>query len=156
MRIRPATPGDANAISDVLEELVAAGRRAKNSDPEFVLRHYIRHPDRVQCSVAADDDGRILGFQSLKIARESNPYDTPVGWGIIGTHVRPTAARTGVGKHLFSASQEAARASGLRKIEAFIGADNEAALTYYKAMGFRTYRREEGVICKVYEVPSQT
>jgi ribosomal protein S18 acetylase RimI-like enzyme len=128
----------------------------KNSDPGFVLRHYINHPDRIQCSVAIDDKGGILGFQSLKIARQTNPYGTPVGWGIIGTHVRPTAARRGVGRCLFSASQHAARSSGLEKIEAFIGADNEAALTYYEAMGFRSYRRKDGAICKAYEVPAPT
>ncbi|MGH9439002.1 MAG: GNAT family N-acetyltransferase, partial [Terriglobia bacterium] len=54
------------------------------------------------------------------------------------------ATRRGVGRQLFSASEAAARSSGLEKIEAFIGADNESALTYYEAMGFRTYRHSKG------------
>ncbi len=155
MRVRPATPDDANAISEILDELFAAKKRSKAGDPAFALSHYIGHPDRIQCSLAVDSDGKILGFQSLKIARETNPYGTPEGWGIIGTHVRPSAARKGVGKKLFSATRGAACASGLEKIEAYIGVDNEAALTYYEAMGFRSYRRVEGAICMVNELPSQ-
>jgi GNAT superfamily N-acetyltransferase len=154
VRIRSATPDDAHAISDVLEELVAAKKRAKPGDPAFVLRHYIEHPDRIQCAVAVDEDDTILGLQSLKIARETNPYGTPVGWGIIGTHVRPSAARRGVGRQLFPATLTAAQTAGLEKIEAYIGAGNEAALTYYEAMGFRTWRGEDGAICKAYDVSS--
>ncbi|KGI77978.1 GNAT family N-acetyltransferase [Oleiagrimonas soli] len=152
MNVRGAIPDDAEAISDVLEELVAAGKRTKPGDAAFVLRHYIVDPDRVQCSVAVDDDGRILGLQSLKRAREGNSYGTPVGWGIIGTHVRPSAARKGVGRGLFAAIRDAAHAAGLERIEAYIGADNDVALDYYGALGFRVHRHEDGIVCKVYEV----
>jgi len=150
MIVREADVDDAEGVSDVLTELVAAGKRSKASDPGFALNHYIADPDRILCSVAVDDDGTILGFQSLKHAREGNPYGTPVGWGIIGTHVRPTAARRGVGRALFAASEAAARGARIEKIEAFIGANNAQGLTYYEAMGFRTYREPEGVVAKMF------
>lgn len=152
MIVRPATEADAEGMSGVLSELVAAGKRRKASDAEFALTHYITDPDRIECSVAEDTNGRILGFQSLKLARDGNPYGTPKGWGIIGTHVRPSAARRGVGRALFAATREAARKAGLTRIEAFIGAGNETALSYYEAMGFRTYREAEGAVPKVFEV----
>ena len=140
-------------MSDVLEELIAAGKRSKPGSAGFALSHYIRHPHRLHCFVAMDDSGRILGFQSLKLAHESNPYGTPAGWGIIGTHVRPSAARTGVGSRLFAATLEGARKTRLPAIEAYIGEENAAALAYYDAMGFTTTsRRPTGAICKSFHL----
>ena len=149
MKIREALSSDAEAMSDVLEELVAAGKRQNKSDPGYALAHYIRHPHRLHCFLALDDEGRLLGFQSLKIADEANQYGTNVGWGIIGTHVRPSAARIGVGSALFAAALAGAREAGLPAIEAYIGEQNSAALAYYDALGFTTYRRPSGIVCKV-------
>lgn len=153
IEVREATVDDAQAIGAVLDALVAAGKRSKRSDAAFALAHYVTDPERIRCSVAVGENGTIVGFQSLKHAREGNPYDTPVGWGIIGTHVRPSAAGRGVGRALFVASLEAARAAGIEKIEAFIGAGNAEGLGYYERMGFRTYREPDGVVAKAFDVP---
>jgi GNAT superfamily N-acetyltransferase len=156
MHIREAATADAQAMSDVLEELVAAGKRHKRSDAGFALSHYIQHPHRLHCFLAIDEDEGILGFQSLKVADEANPYGTPLGWGIIGTHVRPSAARSGVGSGLFAATLSACRKAGLPAIEAYIADENSAALNYYEAIGFRTYRRTEGITCKVFQLAEST
>jgi GNAT superfamily N-acetyltransferase len=147
--IREAAASDAEAMSHVLQELVAAGKRAKAADRTFALSHYIEHPHRLHCFAAFDDRGRMLGFQSLKLAHSGNPYETPTGWGIIGTHVRPSAARNGIGSRLFAATVAAAREAGLPAIEAYIGEENGAALDYYGAVGFKIYRRSGTAICKV-------
>jgi GNAT superfamily N-acetyltransferase len=139
-------------MSDVLEELIAAGKRSKAAEADFVRSHYLEHPHRLHCFVAVDDGGKILGFQSLKRAEHGNPYGTRAGWGIIGTHVRPSAARTGVGSRLFEATAAAAREAGLPMIEAYIGDDNSAALAYYEALGFSTSRRADRAICKALEL----
>lgn len=152
MLIREATPADADAMSDVLQELIAAGQRTRPGDADFVLSHYINHPHRLHCVLAMDESGGILGFQSLKCAHEGNPYGTPIGWGIIGTHVRPSSARTGVGSRLFEATLEGAREAGLAVIEAYIGEENAAALAYYEALGFTTCRRSDGAICKSVQI----
>ena len=152
MEIREARVSDAEAISDLLEELIAAGRRTKPGHAHFALSHYIRHPDRLHCFVAVGENGRILGLQSLKLAREGNAYGTPTGWGIIGTHVRPSTARMGIGSRLFSATLAGARQAKLPAIEAYIGEENSAALDYYEALGFRAYRRSDGAICKAYRL----
>jgi ribosomal protein S18 acetylase RimI-like enzyme len=150
--IREAILADADAMSDVLQELIAAGKRTRAADADFVLSHYLGHPHRLCCFVAVEDGGRTLGFQSLKRAHEGNPYGTPIGCGIIGTHVRPSAARTGVGSRLFEAILEGARKAGLPAIEAYIGEENSAALAYYEALGFRTCRRSNGAICKALQI----
>ena len=151
-RIRPATRADTAGISLVLKELVAAGKRTRPSDQEFTRTHYIDNPHRIECLVAVDENGEILGFQSLSIAVEGNAYGAPTGWGMIGTHISPRAARRGLGAQLFSAMLSAARQSGIPAIDAYIGVTNQEGQAYYEAMGFRTYRRPEGSVCKCYEV----
>ncbi|WP_245484998.1 GNAT family N-acetyltransferase [Rhizobium leguminosarum] len=135
-------------MSEMLQRLVAAGKRTARADVDFVREHYIGHPVGIRCSLAEDDDGNLLGFQSLIRATDGNPYDTPTGWGIVGTHVSPDAARTGVGSQLFEVTRQAAIEAGLEKIEAFIGIGNEVAQAYYERMGFRTYRTTETAVCK--------
>lgn len=148
MRIREAVAADAEGIAEVLHALVVAGRRRGSAEVSYVIRHYLEHPDRLGVTLAAGDDGTILGFQSLKCSSPGNPYDTPDGWGIIGTHVRPSAERQGVGRALFAASEAIARAAGLKGIEASIGNDNPIALAYYGAIGFHDHGKTAAAVCK--------
>ncbi len=152
MKIRPARLDDAKGMAAVQNEIFAAGLRKAPTDVAAVLENYIQHADRIECSVAEDEDGHILGFQSLRYARADNPYGVAEGWGIIGTHVSPQAARRGVGSALFAATRRAAKARGLKNIDASIGADNALGQSYYDAMGFMTYRQPEGLVCKVYRL----
>ena len=148
MHIRPAIPDDADGMSRVLVALTAAGLRTRPDSADFALQTYIAPPDGILCSVATDDDGTILRLQSLKRAVAGNPYGVTPGWGIIGTHIHPAAARRGIGAALFAATEAAARAAGLTDVDATIGADNAGGLAYYEAMGFRTYRQMDDAICK--------
>lgn len=75
-----------------------------------------------------------------------------MGWGIIGTHVSPLAARQGVGSGLFDVTKAAAVEAGIDNIEAFIGATNAEGQGYYEKMGFKTYRLAESAVCKVYRL----
>ncbi len=152
MIIRPAHEDDAAGIAGVLHDLVKAGKRTKQADPEFALTHYIAHPDKIECHVAEDDAGHIMGFQSLKWAEIGNEYGTPAGWAMIGTHISPKAARRGIGKALFASTLQAAHTSGVPAIEAFIGEANVEGQAYYEAMGFADYRRADGAICKALHI----
>lgn len=146
--IRPAEKRDAEGIAAVLADLVEAGKRKKRCDRQFALDHYVSHPDKIECYVAEDEDGSILGFQSLKLALTDNEYGVAPGWGVIGTHITPKAARRGVGRALFDATKQAAQRSGIPAIEAFIGSANTDGQAYYEAMGFRDYRSTENAVCK--------
>jgi ribosomal protein S18 acetylase RimI-like enzyme len=150
IKTRPATLDDADGMAAVQNEIFAAGLRKAPTDKTAILAAYIEHEDRIQCVVAQDADGRILGFQSLRLAKVGNPWDVAEGWGIIGTHVSPFAARKGVGSALFKETLQAAKAFGLRNIDASIGADNALGQAYYDAMGFQTYRTPENLVCKVF------
>ena len=152
MKIRSATPMDSEGMSAVLQEIVAAWKSDRPCSVEHVSAFYVEHPDRIECSVAKSDSGDILGFQSLKLAAEGNRWGVTPGWGFIGTYVKLGASRQGIGKALFAATREAAQKARLPSIDATIGEDNELGLAYYEAMGFRTYRRQTGLISKVYIV----
>lgn len=151
MIIRDATPEDVQQISAFLKELTASGKRTRPDDEAFVLTSYVEDPDKISCAVA-EEDGVILGFQSLKWAVLGNQWDVEPGWGIIGTHIKPSAARRGVGRALFSVTAQAAKKSGVPHIDASIGASNPEALAYYAAMGFQTYRTPERLVCKRFDV----
>ena len=148
MHIRAAKAADSAGVSLVLQELVAAGQRSKPADLEFARSHYVEHPDQLMCSVAETDADGIIGLQSLKIATSANAYGTPVGYGIIGTHIRPQFKRLGAGRLLFQHTYEAAKQSNLRAIEACIGPKNETGIAFYEALGFVTYRRFGHSKCK--------
>lgn len=145
---------DAERMSALLKELTASGKRRSPDTEDFVRAHYIESPWKIRCSVAEKGE-TILGFQSLIRAEVGNKSGVEPGWGIIGTHIRPSAARRGVGRALFAISREAARAASIEKIDASIASDNPEALAYYEAMGFRTYRTPEGLVCKCFDLKGQ-
>ncbi|MEM7546202.1 MAG: GNAT family N-acetyltransferase [Pseudomonadota bacterium] len=151
MIIRDGTSSDVDQMSSFLRDLTASGKRKSPDDEAFVLAYYINDPDKIRCTVA-EDDGLILGFQSLKRAQDGNQWGVKAGWGIIGTHIRPSAARRGVGRALFDVTRKAAGEAGLTHVDASISATNPEALAYYDAMGFRTYRTPADLICKCFEV----
>lgn len=132
-----------------------AGLRASPVDVALVRKRYLGLDHAVACTVA-EQEGRVVGFQSLKRAWPGNPYDVAEGWGIIGTHIHPDAGRSGLGRRLFAASLAAAKAAGLRHIDASIGVDNSPGLAYYAALGFTPYRESVGTIPHLFDVDHET
>ncbi|MEO0484698.1 MAG: GNAT family N-acetyltransferase [Pseudomonadota bacterium] len=141
MDLRPAVVADAPALSAMLFALKAAGKRTRPCDIEFVRDYYIANAQSILCAVAFDG-GEALGLQSLMRAADGNPYGAAPGYGIIGTHVSPTAARRGVARALFDATLKAARDAKLPVIEAYIQKSNAEGHAYYGAMGFAPVRED--------------
>ena len=152
MKVRHAVSADALKVSAYLKELTALGKRTLPDDAAFVQDNYIDNPVNIQCVVAEDVGGSILGLQVLKRATDGNAFGVEPGWGMIGTHVSPHAARRGVGKALFKSTCAAAQKAGLTQIDASIPVDNVDGQAYYEAIGFRTYRTPPGKICKCYNL----
>lgn len=151
IKIRPAQPTDAEDMAGVQNAIYRAGLRESPVEVALVHERYLGMEHRVACTVA-EQDGRVVGFQSLKRAWPENPYDVPEGWGIIGTHIHPDAGRSGLGRRLFATSLAAARAAGLKHIDATVGIDNSPALAYYSAMGFTPYREGSDAIPHRFDV----
>lgn len=146
IELRSARPTDAEDMAEVQNAIHRAGLRASPVDVTPVRERYLDDVEYGIACTVAEQDGRVVGFQSLKRAWPGNPYDVPEGWGVIGTHIHPDVGRSGLGRRLFAASLAAAQAAGLRHIDASIGADNPAGLAYYSALGFRPYRERGDTI----------
>lgn len=132
-------------MAEVQNAIYRAGLRASPVDDALIRERYLDTAHEVACTVA-EQDGRVVGFQSLKRAWPGNPYEVTEGWGVIGTHIRPDVGRNGLGRRLFPVSLAAARAAGLRHIDATISADNAPALAYYSAMGFVPYGERSDLV----------
>lgn len=152
---RPATPDDAEGMNDVLTPILERWQSTRPRGAEHIRAFYIEHGENIACTVACDG-ARIVGFQVLKRAWDGNPYDLPVGWGIIGTYVDGGAAGKGVGRALFAASHAAAEQAGIAHIDASIGADNPEGLAYYGAMGFVPYAEQPGLVQKRFDLVKNT
>lgn len=149
---REACPEDAQGMSNLITPILKGWNSARRGDPDHMLAYYIQHPDNIRCTVAVHETGRVIGFQSLILPNEGNPYDTPAGWGEIGTYVALDAARGGIGRALFDATRKAAGSAGIETIEASIPADNDKGLGYYSAIGFVTYATEPGLVRKRFDI----
>ena len=143
--LRPATPEDAEGMAAVQNAIFAAGLRKTPVDADRMRALYLNHPNTLAATLAVRD-GAVLGFQWLGRAWPGNEYGVAPGWGMIGTHIRPDAGRSGIGRRLFAETLAAAQRAGLAHIDASIGDDNAPAFAYYQAMGFRPYRKSEGRI----------
>ncbi|MBM1220751.1 GNAT family N-acetyltransferase [Ponticoccus sp. SC2-23] len=140
LRIRPAKNDDAQALTQVVNPIIAAGGTTAHQTPfdaSRLLRHYIAPPQLISCQVA-ERDGIPIGFQTL-VWPDDDGDPFPEGWAIIASFVSPDASGSGIGRKLFDATKAVAEASGVSVIDATIRSDNVSGLRYYEAMGFRDY-----------------
>lgn len=149
--IRLARSTDAEDMADVQNAIYRAGLRSSPVDAALIRERYLDTEYGLACTVA-EQEGRVVGFQSLMRAWPGNPYNVAEGWGIIGTHIHPDAGRSGLGRCLFVKSLETAKAAGLRHIDASIGVGNLPALAYYATLGFVPYREGIDTIPHRFEV----
>lgn len=145
MLIRKAIPADAAELAALLNEIIRAGGTTAietELTPQEFDEWFISGEYPLSCLVA-EADGLLYGFQSLSLFG-----DPPKGWADIATFARIAPKKPGVGRALFAATKEAARALGLEAINATIRADNVSGLGYYGKMGFETYKVVEAVPLK--------
>jgi L-amino acid N-acyltransferase YncA len=145
--IRDVTRADAAALADLLNAIIAQGGTTALEKPytaDALAEAYLVGPDVHCCFVAVDPGtGRIEGFQTLG----RNPA-LPAGVGDIGTFSRLNGTQRGVGRALFAATRDRARALGLSAINATIRADNAGGLAFYSSLGFADRDRIVGVPLK--------
>jgi L-amino acid N-acyltransferase YncA len=129
MIVRDATPGDAVAMADILNRIIAIGGTTAHETPktpETVRTHYIDGPE-VIAAVVAEAEGQVIGWQSVEHWN---------GEAHIGTFVRPGVQARGVGAALFALTCERVRAAGHGFLIASIRSDNVPGLAYYRRIGF--------------------
>ena len=138
--VRPAEPGDAEALTRLAE--------AVSSEPEAWLissdgewrsvgeeRRYlkaVRRYPHAAVYVAARADGSVVG--RLSLARDTHPASAHVA--DLGLMVAKSARRSGVGRALLEAAVDWARSNGVQKLELHVFPWNEPAIALYELFGF--------------------
>ena len=138
MNVRQAMLDDIPQMMEIQAAIIAIGGTTAYLTPfdrVGFLANYLSPPDTICCHVS-EDNGNIVGFQSLSVLPGPDQ-----GWADIGTFVAPGLQRRGVGAPLFLATQRAGRAAGVSVINAAIRADNAPGLGYYNRRGFVEYAR---------------
>jgi RimJ/RimL family protein N-acetyltransferase len=138
VRIRPAEPGDAQALVALLNAVGAEPEGWLLSDPSMrsvaAERRYVRsvrrHPDAVL--LVAEVNGQIAG--RLSLARDPHPSSGHVA--DFGLTVAAPYRRRGIGTALLSRADEWARRAGIRKLELHVFPHNEAAIALYEKVGY--------------------
>jgi putative acetyltransferase len=145
--VRPAEPGDAEALTRLAEAVSAEpeawlisadGDWRSVGDERRYLKAVRRYP-HAAVFVAERSDGAIIG--RLSLARDSHPASAHVA--DLGLMVAKSARRHGVGRALLEAAANWARSSGVRKLELHVFPWNEPAIRLYEGFGFvrEGYRR---------------
>lgn len=141
--IRKASPFDARAMCDLLNDIIATGRHSALTaplKPDQFQDLLMTTDGRSALHVAVDDAETCLGFQWI------GPWPgTPSEACEISTFVKIGETGIGIGSRLFEATKAAAEALGYDWINANIRADNQSGLTYYQSRGFRPYSTLNGV-----------
>ncbi len=143
LHVRPATPADARAIAELLNEIIAEGGTTAYTSPltRDDIAHKMTAPGmRNAWRLAEDDTGRLMGFQWIA------PHpDLPDDACDIATFARKGHTGLGIGSKLFDATRRAAHDLGYTWINANIRADNTGGLAYYQSRGFEDYATLEGI-----------
>ncbi len=136
IRVRRATPDDAEAISSVWA-VVCAERVYTAVDRPFTPqqeREYIASLSDREAIFLAEAEGQIVGFQSLDLWASYSESFAHVG--VVGTIILPGWRGKGIGRMLARHTFDFARAHGYEKLVIYVRAGNTTAQTFYRSLGF--------------------
>ena len=132
--IRPAAEHDAPAIAEIYNQGI--------EDRSATFETRLREPDEVAgwvgdglpAIVAADEEGRVIGF-----ARAAPYSDRCVYAGVAehGVYVAREARGQGIARRLLEDLAAACASAGLYKLTSRVFADNGASRAAHRAAGFR-------------------
>lgn len=144
MNIRIALPEDAGSMARLINEIIAIGGTTAHRLPfdEHRIRAEFIAVLRGICCFVAVENRQILGFQALEWCDPDWPGEDrlPADWAVIATYVAPAAHGRGIGRALFRETAGAAKAAGVRFIDATIRKENGGGQAFYAGIGFVDYR----------------
>ena len=129
MIVRDTRPGDAEAMTAILNRIIAIGGTTAHETPRTenkVRTDYVDGPE-VLSSVVAEVGGAVIGWQSVGYWH-GDPH--------IGSFVDPGVQARGAGAAMFDLTCQRLRGQGVGYIMASIRADNAPGLAYYARIGF--------------------
>lgn len=146
LTVRPVASDDAAELAELLNAVIAAGGTTALQEPftpEALDAAYLTGSNVHCCFVAEDEDGTLLGFQTL-----GRYPGLPEDVGDIGTFARIGGTQRGIGSALFAATTRRAAELGLSAINATIRGDNSGGLAFYSKQGFVDHDVTPGVPLK--------
>ncbi len=133
--IRPATPADAGAITDIVNALMATTTIEWRSEP-YVAETTMAWMRVHECVVVAEDSGRIVGMAAFGPFRDAAKWPG-YRFAVENTvHVRADQWRSGVGRLLMQALIDEARRIGKHVMIAAVDAANESSIRFHERLGF--------------------
>lgn len=146
--IRPARPGDAADILDLIHELAIYEREpdaVKNTEPALVS--HLFGPDPQVYAHVVEDDGTVLGFALWFLTYST--WEGTHGIHLEDLYVRETSRGAGHGKALLTELARLAVERGYRRVEWSVLDWNAPAIGFYDSLGAGsmdgwTVRRLEG------------
>lgn len=163
IEIRPATPGDAVAISRVVQDAQAIHAaahpdvfRPASADcfPPDAIQSLMGSPDHL--FFVADDDGDVVGYTYVEIQRrsESGFKFAAVQMYVHQMGVRDAHRGLGIGSRLVGAVRDSAGANGITHLDLDVWTFNERARQFYLDHGFQPY--QERLWIEVGALPTTT
>jgi ribosomal protein S18 acetylase RimI-like enzyme len=131
IRVRPAAPGDLDALVNLEKRVFATDRMSRRS-----FRSFLKSPT-AEVIVAQEED--TLGGMAI--------VQVPTGSGTARLHsiaVAPHMGGRGVGAMLLAAAEAAALKRHCRAIQLEVHETNAAAISRYRKSGYREFRRVSG------------
>ena len=111
-----------------------AGRQATfETSPRTAADVLAWFADGLPLLVAADDDGRVVGWARVSAYSDRRVYE---GVGEHGVYVTASARGQGVGRRLLDELASAAEAAGYYKLTSRVFTTNESSLAVHRAAGF--------------------
>ncbi len=133
-------PGDWPAVEGIFVQGIATRKATFESDPptweHFDASHLAGH------RLAADEDGRVLGWATLSATSERACY---AGVAESSVYVAAHAHGRGIGRALMEELIESARSDGIWTIQASMFPENEASVALHERLGFRLVGRRERI-----------
>jgi len=140
MRIRDATPADAEAVRRVhadsieglgpeaysQEQVQAWALGCESADYAAAIRE-------TEVFLVAERDGEVVGFGSLELEPSEEDYESSADAEITGVYVHPSVAREGIGTALYRELETRARGVVVDTL-GLLASRN--AVPFYEAMGY--------------------
>ncbi|OGO07895.1 MAG: GNAT family N-acetyltransferase [Chloroflexi bacterium RBG_13_57_8] len=136
MAIRPATPDDLRAITDIYNQAILNTTSTFDTNPKTLKQQkawFSRHDPAHPVLVALESD-RVVGWASLSPWSERRAY---AGTAEISMYIREGHRGQGIGRELTLAILKAGRKAGLHMVISCITEGNAASLHLGKELGFR-------------------
>ena len=131
--IRRAEPADAEAVCAIYNEGIAGRQATFETSPRTAADVLAWFEGGLPLLVAADDDGRVVGWARVSAYSDRCVYE---GVGEHGVYVAASARGQGVGRRLLDELVSAAEAAGYYKLTSRVFTTNEASLAAHRAAGF--------------------